>query len=277
MSSHRHAPAGPPDTGPEQHHGLRGALAAALYSTVRIIRRHAPGWTGAVVALLLLTAVFGAATLLLLAAVSATADLQAVHALDVRMLRWFEANRAPLPDRVMLEVTRLGDGIVLILLAIVAARFLWLARQRAAALIILAAATGGQAANTLLKLVFARPRPDMIEAITAVSSPSFPSGHAMTAFVTYSTLAWALILLDPRRRSRRLVIGIAAAVILLVGMSRAWLGVHFASDVLAGFLAGAAWLGLIAGAALTIAAFAERNPAERNPAARNQPKRNPPP
>ena len=92
--------------------------------------------------------------------------------------------------------------------------------------------------NALVKLIFAAPRPDAIEPLLVVSSHSFPSGHAAGAMTLFGAVAllW---------RSRPLM-ALCGAMILATGMSRVWLGVHWPSDVIGGWIEGAAWLLLVA-------------------------------
>jgi undecaprenyl-diphosphatase len=102
----------------------------------------------------------------------------------------------------------------------------------------------------LLKAGFDRPRPDLVPHATNVYSSSFPSGHSMTAAVAYLTLAAVLIRVQSRRRLQAYVLGLAILLTVAVGVSRVYLGVHWPSDVLAGWSAGAAWAVLCWGVAL---------------------------
>lgn len=92
----------------------------------------------------------------------------------------------------------------------------------------------------MLKLVFRRPRPDVLRLVEQ-SGYSFPSGHAMNSMIFYGLAAYLLVRRG-RHWSRYLVAGFVAVLVLLIGLSRIYLGVHYASDVLAGFLIGAGWL-----------------------------------
>lgn len=139
------------------------------------------------------------------------------------------------------DVTTLGDIGVLGLIVLVATGFLACAGRRRTALFVVGATGGGALASTLLKLAFARPRPDLVPHATEVTTASFPSGHAMVSAVVYLTLAALLARLVAAPRLKAYIIGVAVVLTLLIGTSRIYLGVHWPSDVLAGWAAGAAW------------------------------------
>ena len=100
---------------------------------------------------------------------------------------------------------------------------------------------GATAASETLKALILRPRPDLVPHEVAVYSASFPSGHSMLAAAAFFTLAFALAREFDRRRNRVFLYVIAAVATFLVGASRVYLGVHWPTDVLAGWLAGIAW------------------------------------
>ena len=112
------------------------------------------------------------------------------------------------------------------------------------------AVAGSAALNHLLKGLFARPRPFFEHPLLVETSYSFPSGHAMESFVAYGMLAYLAVLLWLRSWETRVaVICGAALVVVLIGFSRMYLGVHYFSDVIAGYAAGGVWLSaLITGA-----------------------------
>ncbi len=139
------------------------------------------------------------------------------------------------------DVTALGGIGVLVALTLAVAGFLWLDGKRREMWFVLAAVAGGQVASTLFKLGFDRPRPDLVPHGSITYTSSFPSGHAMMAAVTYLTLAALLAREQPRRRMRAYLLAVAVIVTLAVGISRVYLGVHWPTDVLAGWAAGAAW------------------------------------
>ena len=140
-------------------------------------------------------------------------------------------------------LTHLGDTLTLTAVCVVSA--LWLLRRgwRDLALAVPLAGTGGGLLVRLLKSSFERARPLHEHGVAVVAQGySFPSGHSAGATVVYGMLAYALMRLAPRWRTP--VAMVAAALVFMIGCSRVMLQVHWASDVLAGFAAGVAWLAL---------------------------------
>ena len=141
----------------------------------------------------------------------------------------------------MRDVTALGSTVVLTLLTIAVLGFLLIDGKRATALYVLVATSGGALLSTLAKTLVARPRPELVAHLVDVTSYSFPSGHAMSSAVTYLTLGVLLASAQRRKRIKAYLIGIALTLTLLIGASRVYLGVHWPTDVLAGWALGAAW------------------------------------
>ena len=139
------------------------------------------------------------------------------------------------------DVTSLGGTTVLTLVTIACVGFLLLTRHRAAAIVTVAAVAGGTLLSSALKSGFDRPRPDLVPHAVEVYSASFPSGHAMLATVTYLTLGALLARAQTSRRIQAYVLSWAILISLMVGASRIYLGVHWPTDVLAGWCVGAAW------------------------------------
>ncbi|MFM8270977.1 MAG: phosphatase PAP2 family protein, partial [Gemmata sp.] len=100
---------------------------------------------------------------------------------------------------------------------------------------------GGTLLSSLLKSAYDRPRPDLVPHLTHVSTSSFPSGHAMLSAVVYLTLGALLARLSSKRRAKVFFVGTAILLTLMVGATRVYLGVHYPTDVVAGWCAGVAW------------------------------------
>lgn len=139
------------------------------------------------------------------------------------------------------DMTALGGVTVLTFVTLAAAGFLWLGARRATALYLLAAVGSGLALSNTAKALFDRPRPDLVPHGASVYTASFPSGHSMMAAVTWLTLALLLATTFHGRRLKVYVVALAVLVTVAVGVSRVYLGVHWPTDVLAGWAAGGAW------------------------------------
>ena len=144
-------------------------------------------------------------------------------------------------ETAMRDITALGGVTVLTLLTVAVVVALYLRRKRASALFLLVAVLGGQVLSHVTKLAFDRPRPDLVPHGVEVLTASFPSGHSMMATTTYLTLAVLVARVEPRKPLKLFYIALAAVVSAAVGISRVYLGVHWPSDVLAGWTLGAAW------------------------------------
>ena len=143
--------------------------------------------------------------------------------------------------KAMVDLTALGGGPFLALLTVATAGFLVAARKWATALFVVAAIAGGGLAANLLKWIFVRARPDLVPHLVTVDSASFPSAHAMNSAVTFLTLGVLLARTQKDRRVKAYLIGAALVLTLIVGFSRVYLGVHWPTDVVAGWAVGAAW------------------------------------
>jgi len=140
-----------------------------------------------------------------------------------------------------LDLTSLGSGFVLGLIVALIAGFLAIEGMRRTALFITFAAVTGWVLNTWLKELFQRPRPSIVPHLGEVMSLSFPSGHAMSSATVYLTLGLLLTRIATRRATKVYTLAVAATLTTIVGLSRLYLGVHYPSDVLAGWLAGLSW------------------------------------
>jgi undecaprenyl-diphosphatase len=145
-----------------------------------------------------------------------------------------------LPDAVR-DLTGMASAIVLIVLALLILGYLCITRRYAAAALVAIATAGGEGLNTLLKDSFERPRPTITSHLVEVKTSSFPSGHSMAASIFYLTMGALLAQTAKRRREKIYIMSAAILLTLLTGVSRVYLGVHYPTDVLAGWSAGAAW------------------------------------
>ena len=139
------------------------------------------------------------------------------------------------------DITALGGVGILAGITLAASGYLWLRGSRRSMWLLLVAIGSGQALSSLAKSGFDRPRPDLVPHGMQVYTASFPSGHSMMAAVTYLTIATLLARVQPTRALKAYVMSVAVLVMVAVGVSRVYLGVHWPTDVLAGWAAGAAW------------------------------------
>jgi undecaprenyl-diphosphatase len=147
------------------------------------------------------------------------------------------------------DYTALGSVGIVMLVTLAVIGFLLLQGKTRAAVLVVIAVVGGMLLSTALKHGFARPRPALVPHSVDVYSASFPSGHAMVSAVVYLTLAALLARVQPQRRLKAYILTVAVMLTLLVGLSRIYLGVHWPTDVLAGWIAGAAWALVVWGVA----------------------------
>ncbi len=205
-------------------------------------------------------AVFGAAWFGGLGLAGLPGDGQ-VQALDLRLGAWIEDLRGPAGIAFFTRATMLGDKEVIVALAIAFSALLWRAGRKQIPAQISAQISalwlvpiGASASTAWLKTLFARPRPDF--ALQELADFSFPSGHATGAVAFYGFLAWLALRRGWLSPAPALALGLGAAG--LIGFSRLYLGVHYLSDVLGGYLVGGLWA--LAGAAWLKADAAARVP-----------------
>lgn len=142
------------------------------------------------------------------------------------------------------DITALGGYAILTLLVIGAAVYLIATGKLAGAILIVGSVTSGSVLSEVLKIGFARVRPDVVDHLTHAASSSFPSGHATLSAIAYLTLGALMARAHPQRTVKALILTGAILITILVGASRVYLGVHWPSDVLAGWSLGAAWAAL---------------------------------
>lgn len=147
--------------------------------------------------------------------------------------RWFEET--------MRDITALGGYAILTPLTISVAIYEWIRNRRQTALLVIVATVGGILLSTVLKSAFDRPRPDLVPHGSYVLTKSFPSGHAMMAATIYLTLGAMMAQAEKMRSLKIFFLSLGVLLTVLVGISRLYLGVHWPTDVLAGWAAGATW------------------------------------
>jgi membrane protein DedA with SNARE-associated domain/membrane-associated phospholipid phosphatase len=155
---------------------------------------------------------------------------------------YLHAHATPPLTTFFLIVTALGSIEAMVLLGVIVAAILAWGRRWVFLGSWLAAVAGSAVLNYLLKVLFARPRPHFEHPLLVETSYSFPSGHAMESFVVYGMLAYFAVLALRSWESRVAAVFGAALLVVLIGFSRMYLGVHYLSDVLAGYAAGGVWL-----------------------------------
>jgi membrane-associated phospholipid phosphatase len=159
---------------------------------------------------------------------------------DTSWLLWLHQFANPSLDSLMLTITRLGDPIVVVIIVIVSLAILWWRRQQQEAKIFVIACLGAFVLNTGLKLVFSKVRPQLWTHLIPETSFSFPSGHALGSLVLYGLLAYLLATNYPK--AAKFIYVFAAFLIAGIGISRLYLGVHWPTDILAGYGVGFLWL-----------------------------------
>lgn len=141
----------------------------------------------------------------------------------------------------VLDVTALGGPTVLVLVAGVATGLLLVQRHWLTLGLVLAGTISGTLVVTAVKALVGRTRPAVTDHLVQVYDASFPSGHAANSACVYLTLALLLLQITPRRAVRRYILGAALLLVTAIGCSRIYLGVHWPSDVLAGWTFGSLW------------------------------------
>jgi membrane-associated phospholipid phosphatase len=164
---------------------------------------------------------------------------------DQRLAEWLRGRATdPLTD-VFRAITTLGNFVTLVVVTVIAIAVLWRRRERTDAMFVAFAFLGAQVLSSGMKLGFRRERPFFPDPLATESTFSFPSGHALVSLAVYGSIALVLGRRLRRRSDRIVLFGATGVLVLAIGFSRLYLGVHFLSDVLAGFAAGAAWVALL--------------------------------
>lgn len=168
-------------------------------------------------------------------------ETQDVDELAVRTLTGFHGERYKYLEEIGRDITALGGIAPLCLMTAFVVGYLLIVRKYSAMWLVLVATVGGLVISTALKYLIDRPRPQLGEHLSHVYTQSFPSGHSMMSAVVYLTLGALLARLFRQRVVKFYFIGAALMVTFLVGISRVYMGVHWPTDVLAGWTAGLVW------------------------------------
>jgi len=165
---------------------------------------------------------------------------QATRRVDTAILLFLRQLHTPLLDQLMIGITTLGQPTLLVIVSLILCGVLALQRQWFKGIVFVSAALGAAGLNVLLKDGFGRSRPALWDRVVDVQYSSFPSGHAMVSLVIYGLAGY---LLSTRSRYRSdLILALTVLLIGLIGLSRLYLGVHWPTDVIAGYAAGLVWL-----------------------------------
>jgi undecaprenyl-diphosphatase len=227
-----------------KHRGRLHLFWDALFKTLRFIGRRVTDVYAVIGIFIVLGTLVAIAATWIFAKLAGEVREGETQAFDVAVLRYVETHHSPFLDEAMLEITFLGTGLIVMTIVFVSGMFLWLTKHKHSALLLIVATAGGILLNGLLKAGFDRPRPQVFEWGQHTVSSSFPSGHAMSAAVVYMTVAYLAARLQRRRISRVLTLLAATTVVILIAISRLYLGVHYPTDVAAGVVIGIAWAAL---------------------------------
>lgn len=162
------------------------------------------------------------------------------YAFDTSILLYLRSLHDPLRDRVMLAFTFFGEPNLLLALSVSLGIILWVRKHRSEATTIAVTGAGALGLNILLKQLFARARPQLWERTVDVKFYSFPSGHAMISMVIYGLLGYLLGSRFPKQRWW--IYSLTVILVAVIGLSRLYLGVHWPTDIIAGYTAGLVWL-----------------------------------
>ncbi len=161
-------------------------------------------------------------------------------AFDTNILLTVRSWHSPLLDIGMLGITTIGDPLVLLIICSLLGIWLLQRQQQSEATTLAVAAIGAIGLNVMLKHLFSRDRPALWERVVDVGQYSFPSGHAMVSMVIYGFIGY--ILATRYRRQQLWIISLTILLITVIGFSRLYLGVHWPTDIIAGYAAGLVWL-----------------------------------
>lgn len=260
-----------PPPGERRTRERRGPLNAAqdaVYGAIRWLTGHVRSVWAALGLFLIAGLAISAAALAVFSWIAYAMAGGVTQRFDQSVVDFMRANAAPAWDWLALAGAGLGSGVAMWIVLLGGTVLLWRGRRHISVLLLWVSLLGGRLLNEELKAAFARERPEPIDwevdafgrSIGFPESFSFPSGHATTAMVVFGTVAYLVARLEPTVRQRRWTLAGAAALILLIGWSRVYMGVHYPSDVLAGYLSGLLWATLVVLAIEVVRHFATYEP-----------------
>ncbi len=165
-----------------------------------------------------------------------------VYRADQVIHTWFGQERQAGMTVLFNTATAIGGTLGMAVLVTAVATTLLVRKERASAIFVVVTAVAGGLLNLGLKMIFARARPDLASAIAVARWYSFPSGHAMGSFITFGALAYIVLRQNWPWVAKSAALAVALTMVVLVGVSRVYLGVHWASDIAGGWSAGTVWL-----------------------------------
>jgi membrane-associated phospholipid phosphatase len=233
-----------------------GIKATAQRASARIVRTRLarwtvarPGWSGlrshAPIVLVLALggiAAFAAGGAFIELAEHFRLTTSSVYHADHAVNAWFQNERRSAFTTLLGAMTVAGGPLGMAVVVTLAAAGLLLRKQHASAVFVIVAAAGGALLNLGLKTMFERVRPPAATAIAVAQGYSFPSGHAMGSFIVLGSIAYVVLREPFRWRVKSALLAMLVTAVLLVGLSRVYLGVHWISDIAGGWSAGAVWL-----------------------------------
>ena len=187
-------------------------------------------------------AAIGAGSLFIELAEQIRLTTSAVDRVDVAIQTWFGQERQPAMTVLFSIATNIGGAIGLGAIVVAVAALLLVRKERASAIFVVVTVGVGELLNLGLKMIFMRTRPDLTSALTAARWYSFPSGHAMASFITFGALAYIMLRRPWPWAAKSACLALALTMAVLVGLSRVYLGVHWASDIAGAWSAGTVWL-----------------------------------
>lgn len=184
------------------------------------------------------------ATALLHALAQAVMGQHAITLLDLQVAHWFHAQAREPFTTWMLALSWVHTGLPMVCMVLALGYYFWRVRARYWLLALLVATPTGAMLNVALKYTVQRPRPVFDEPLVSLMTYSFPSGHTAAATVFWGLLASYLVIVRPHWHVRLLAMCVSVAMVLLVALSRLYLGAHYLSDVLAAMAESVAWLAI---------------------------------